>query len=402
MAVGKLIVSPETIRGFPSAGYEDSKLFVGCFIRESEKHRTHSVNGPEPFWKNSLDVTVPEGENYLNIELVNESPSNGGIVATAKVALNQVYSQGNESKWVQLNSNQGRSYGELKLNLTFNGTSSVSSVTSSFGDMNLAGGQHASYQQTTSHSYSTSHSQSDSRQSSFSSLGPSNPIPQNYGSGAPPPFTPPAAVSYPEKSGNNSMPGSNNSYVGTPTAGGLVGSDGVVNPETMSKGEFEEAKARGTIPTWAKYGGGALAGAAALGLAAWGTHELKEHFDEKKKKEEDEKKHSSDKKDEKPFVPPPGYLQQQQSQQPYTIHNQQHNQDHQSKQYPAPPQQHYSSDNKGDQHKKDKKDKKEKKKSKKHGGSGSDSSSSDSDSSDDERKGKKHDKHHKRRDNEWH
>jgi len=398
MAVGKLTVSPETIRGFPSAGYEDSKLFVGCFIKESEKHRTHSVNGPEPFWKNNLDVTVPEGENYLNIEVVNESPNNGGIIATAKVALNQVYSQGHESKWIPLNSNQGRSYGELKLNLTFNGTSSVSSVTSSFGDMNLAGGQHGSYQQTTTQSYSTSHSQSDSRQSSFSSLGPSNPIPQNYGSGAPPPFTPPAAVSYPEKSGNNSMPGSNNSYVGTPTAGGLVGTDGVVNPETMSKGEFEEAKARGTIPTWAKYGGGALASAAALGLAAWGTHELKEHFDEKKKKEEeDEKKH---KKDEKPFVPPTGYLQQQQPQQPYTIHNQQHNQEHQSKQYPAPPQQHVSSEHKGDHYKKDKK---EKKKSKKHGGSGSDSSSSsDSDSSDDERKGKKHDKHHKRRDNEWH
>lgn len=131
------------------------------------------------------------------------------------------------------------------------GSHSVSSVTSSFGDMNLAGGQHASYQQTTTESYSSSHSQSDSRQGSFASLGPSNPIPQNYGSGAPPPFTPPAAVSYPEKSGNNSMPGSNNSYVGTPTAGGLVGSDGVVNPESMSKGEFEEAKARGTIPTWA-------------------------------------------------------------------------------------------------------------------------------------------------------
>ena len=282
--------------------------------KESEKHRTHSVNGPEPFWKNSLDVTVPEGENFLNLEVVNESPNNGGIIATAKVALNQVYSQGHESKWVQLNSNQGRSYGELKLNLTFNGTSSVSSVTSSFGDMNLAGG-HGSYQQTTTHSYSTSHNQSDSRQSSFSSLGPSNPIPQNYGSGAPPPFTPPAAVSYPEKSGNNSMPGSNNSYVGTPTAGGLVGNDGVVSPETMSKGEFEEAKARGTIPTWAKYGGGALAGAAALGLAAWGTHELKEHFDEKKKKEEEEeKKH---KKDEKPFVPPAGYLNNSQPQQPY-------------------------------------------------------------------------------------
>lgn len=63
---------------------------------------------------------MPEGENFLNLEVVNESPNNGGIIATAKVALNQVYSQGHESKWVQLNSNQGRSYGELKLNLTFN------------------------------------------------------------------------------------------------------------------------------------------------------------------------------------------------------------------------------------------------------------------------------------------
>lgn len=67
-----------------------------------------------------LCSTVPEGENNLNIELVNESSNNGGIVATAKVALNQVYNLGNESKWVQLNSNNGRSYGELKLNLTFN------------------------------------------------------------------------------------------------------------------------------------------------------------------------------------------------------------------------------------------------------------------------------------------
>lgn len=84
--------------------------------------------------------TVPEGENYLNIELVNESPNNGGIVATAKVALNQVYSQGNESKWIQLNSNQGRSYGELKLNLTFN--VSVAFETSANQSTNMISIQH--------------------------------------------------------------------------------------------------------------------------------------------------------------------------------------------------------------------------------------------------------------------
>jgi hypothetical protein len=126
--------------------------------------------------------------------------------------------------------------------------------------MNLAGGQHVSYQQTTAHSQTTSHhSQSDSRQGSFASLGPANPIPQNYGSGSPPPFTPPAAVAYPEQSGNNTMPGSSmpgsampgSSMPGSTAAAGLVGANGVVNPETMTKGEFEEAKSRGSLPTWA-------------------------------------------------------------------------------------------------------------------------------------------------------
>lgn len=108
--------------------------------------------------------------------------------------------------------------------------------------MNLGGGQHVSYSQTTSYSHTSSHHQSESRQSSYSSLGPANPIPENYGAGSPPPFHPPAPLSYPEKGG--SMPG-------TPTAGGLVGADGIVDPQKMTEGEFEEAKARGSLPKWA-------------------------------------------------------------------------------------------------------------------------------------------------------
>lgn len=136
-------------------------------------------------------------------------------------------------------------------NIYFKGTNSVSSVTSSFGDLNLAGGQQVSYQQTTTHSQTTSHNQSESRQGSYSSLGPANPIPSNYGAGSPPPFTPPAAVSYPEKSGNNFMPGSGMPGSGFPSAGGLVADQrATVNTENMSKDEFEEAKARGAIPTW--------------------------------------------------------------------------------------------------------------------------------------------------------
>lgn len=128
--------------------------------------------------------------------------------------------------------------------------------------MNLAGGQQVAYQQTTTHSQTTSHSQSESRQGSYSSLGPANPIPSNYGSGSPPPFTPPAAVSYPEKSGNyfmpsngsmpgSGMPGSSMPGSGMPSAGGLVADQkATVNTENMSKDEFEEAKAKGSVPTW--------------------------------------------------------------------------------------------------------------------------------------------------------
>lgn len=99
--------------------------------------------------------------------------------------------------------------------------------------MNLAGGQQVSYQQSTTQTNTSHHFGSESRQSSYSSLGPANPIPENYGAGNPPPFTPPAPVSYGADSGGMPSP---------------VGSG--INTENMTKEEFEEAKARGKIPTW--------------------------------------------------------------------------------------------------------------------------------------------------------
>ncbi|KAI8376712.1 hypothetical protein EDC96DRAFT_495565 [Choanephora cucurbitarum] len=383
MTAGQLIVNPETIRGLPSK-LNGAQLFVGCFVQESEKHRTHSRSGPEIRWENTLTCNMPRNQGDLNIELVNESPNNGGIVATGKTPLADVCSRGHESKWVPLYSSSGESFGELKLNLSFKGNDSVGSVTSSFSGMDLNKSQHGGME--------------NSRQGSFASLGPANPIPQNYGVGNPPPFTPPAAVSYPGQS-NSHMPGSDVS------TGDLVDRNGVVSPEKMTPSEFEEAKAKGKLPSWAKYGG-ALAGVAALGLTAWGAHELKEHFD---KKEEEEKKHNQS--ESKPFVIPSGYLQpEKQHNQPTPQHqNQQHQtQQHQTQHYPTPPQQHVNqesfSKNKDKRDEKDEKkkmkkhEKEEKKKTKhkkKHNSSGSDSDSSDSsDSSDDE-------KHHKKKDSDW-
>lgn len=64
-------------------------------------------------------------------------------------------------------------------------------------------------------------------------------MPDNYGAGKPPPFHPPPST------GSSYYPSENKSY------NGLVGPDGVVSPDKMTEREFEEAKARGTIPTWA-------------------------------------------------------------------------------------------------------------------------------------------------------
>jgi hypothetical protein len=69
-----------------------------------------------------MNSNVSEGQDFLHLELVNESPVNGGILANGKVALNQVFSQGREQTWVPLNSTSGQAFGELKLNLYFNVT----------------------------------------------------------------------------------------------------------------------------------------------------------------------------------------------------------------------------------------------------------------------------------------
>lgn len=57
----------------------------------------------------------------MHLELINESSNNGGILATGKASLKQVFEQGRESQWTQLKStSSGEPFGELKLNLTFN------------------------------------------------------------------------------------------------------------------------------------------------------------------------------------------------------------------------------------------------------------------------------------------
>lgn len=64
---------------------------------------------------------MSEGQKVLTVELVNESPNRGGLLAYGKVELDQVFNQGTASKWVALTSAaNGQPFGELKLDLSFN------------------------------------------------------------------------------------------------------------------------------------------------------------------------------------------------------------------------------------------------------------------------------------------
>jgi hypothetical protein len=134
-----------------------------------------------------------------------------------------------------------------------------------------------------------------------------------------------------------------------------------------------------------KYGGGVLAGAAAIGLTAWGAHELKEHFDQKK--EEEEKKH---KYDQKPPMMPTMHHQPQNL--PYKIDNHQ---------YQAPPVEKYHGSDIKSEHKEKKKEKGEKKKKKKERRGSHSSSSSSSDSSSDSDSDSSHKKKNKHKDSHW-
>ncbi|KAI8887398.1 hypothetical protein K501DRAFT_330627 [Backusella circina FSU 941] len=269
MAVGTLTIAPVSLRGLPS-GLSGARFFVGCFVNPNDKHRTHSNEGPEPQWKDELTCNVSENDHFLALELVDENSSTG-LVAHSEVALDKVFKQGKDSNYVQFKNSLNEPFCEILVNLFFSGTNTVGSVSSSFGEMKVHGNEHISYS-SSSFSQTTTYHNTPSHQSSMSSLGPAQPVPENYGGGAPPPFNPPPY---------SQNPVSDLSESGTRMPGGSKDQQ-IDYSKIMTREEFEKRKEKGSIPKWAVYVGAAVA----LGVGIYAAHEYKEHHEKQKKEEE--------------------------------------------------------------------------------------------------------------------
>ncbi|KAG0164017.1 hypothetical protein DFQ28_010930 [Apophysomyces sp. BC1034] len=262
MPAGKLQVTAVTLRGLAENGLAESMTFLGCFVSPSEKHRTRSAAGPEPQWNQTLHCTVPEGESALHVEVVNEDPGRPGILGGGSVDLAPVFAQGRAEQWVAINTPHGQPLGHAYLNLTFAREGGAESpVYAGAGAPPPVYNGPPGYPQ---EKQAPPHY--PERGQSYSSLGPEQPLPPNYGSGTPPPFSPPAPVAY----------GQPQSPIGS------TGSPYTPNPEQSPE------KQKKKVPEWMKYGGAALAGAAAVGLGTWVAHEVKEHNEEEAEREAQE------------------------------------------------------------------------------------------------------------------
>ncbi|ORZ22337.1 hypothetical protein BCR42DRAFT_405972 [Absidia repens] len=236
MTIGNLQVTAVTIRGLAENGIHNVNAFLGCYIDVSDKHRTQTQQGPEPQWNQSLSLSIPESKTTLYLEVVNENPSDAGVIGRGSYDFSPVVYQNVrlDDIWVPIYS-------------TNNGTSTVGHVLIRLDKQHTQ--QQQQHQQQGSGgppAYSGSFGSNDypqekqqpptyDRQSSFASLGPDQPLPENYGTGNPPPFTPPATSS-------NNPPAYPTSSYSPPQAGGYA-MPGASQPEqTSQQGQKEKEK----------------------------------------------------------------------------------------------------------------------------------------------------------------
>ncbi|ORY98466.1 hypothetical protein BCR43DRAFT_522599 [Syncephalastrum racemosum] len=248
MPQGRLLVTAVTVRGLSEAGFAESNTFLGCFVQQHDKKRTRSEQGPEPQWNQLLCCDIPsEDADTLYVEIVNEDPRRPGILGGGRVDLKSVFEEGHAEEWVSVVGQSGDIICQALVNIAFQNQD----------DEPPAYGA-------SPYGYPPPPEKDDEpgQQRSFSSLGPGQPMPANYGEGQPPPFQPQGAE------------------------GGMVSAESGAYSQEEQEIETEDGEKK-KVPSWVKYGGYALAGAAAIGLGAWAIHEIKEHYEEKKEEEED-------------------------------------------------------------------------------------------------------------------
>ncbi|KAI8092894.1 uncharacterized protein BX664DRAFT_371716 [Halteromyces radiatus] len=274
MTIGNLQVTAVTIRGLAENGLNNINAFLGCYIVSTDKHRTQSQRGPEPQWNQTLTIPIPEGHNELHLEIINENPSDSGVIGVGRFDLTPViYQNQREEVWIPIHptNNNASTLGHLLIRIEkqhYQPSSDYPPPPPNYSG-SFASNEYPQEKQHHQQQQPPAFGQPD-RQSSFASLGPEQPIPDNYGAGNPPPFTPPATSS-------NDPPAYPSAY--PPSYPQHNQQQGFQMPGTSQPDKASQDQDKST--DWKKYGGIALGAAGALGLGAFVAHEIKEHKEEK-------------------------------------------------------------------------------------------------------------------------
>ncbi|GAA5811411.1 hypothetical protein MFLAVUS_004848 [Mucor flavus] len=291
MPAGKLSVSPLTIHGLDQNGFPNSHTFIGCYVSQSEKQRTNSAPGPQPQFKDTLSYNVTETSETLFLDVINEDPSHPGVIGSGQLSLKSVLDTGKFEDWVPLQSSTGGHLGHLFMKLSFSPS-----------------GQEPNPYGVPSPT-STPTPSSDTRDVSTLET-----------SGQPAPaYNPNASLSTLEISGqpapaynpNANLSTLETSGVPQPAYGGAASS---FSPSTPVAGTPPVAtepvkKPKKEVPEWMKYGGAALAGAAAVGLGSWAVNALgsdeEEEEEEAKQKAHEAQQQQQSMMSEGAYAPPP-------------------------------------------------------------------------------------------------
>ncbi|KAG2236605.1 hypothetical protein BDF21DRAFT_453015 [Thamnidium elegans] len=277
MPAGKLSVSPLTIHGLDQNGFPNSHTFIGCYVSQSEKQRTNSAPGPQPQFKDTLSYNVTETSETLFLDVINEDPSHPGVIGSGQLSLKSVLDTGRFEDWVPLQSSTGGHLGHLYMKLSF---SSSEQEPNPYGVPSPTG---------------TPTPSSDTRDISTLET-----------SGQPAPaYNPNASLSTLETSGvpQPAYNGAASSFSpSTPVAGAPIAGTPPVATEPVKKPKKE-------VPEWMKYGGAALAGAAAVGLGTWavnalGSDDEEEQDEEAKQKAQEAQQQQQSMMSEGTYAPP--------------------------------------------------------------------------------------------------
>ncbi|KAH8553111.1 C2 domain-containing protein [Umbelopsis sp. PMI_123] len=288
MQISRLAVHCVEARGLAETGvFDNMDPFIGCYIVPSDKHRTrnHKDGGSEPQWNETLYVDVPAGENTLYVEVFDEDPRSASIIGEVTIELSEITISDQLEKRFPIRRINGNQVGEVHLVLNMEGSirslgypppppdfenQQYQTEPPQYNRPNTGYPQEENPSYGLPPAYDGPSTRPDEKQ--YNNLGPQVPMPLNYGSGNPPPFSPPPPQQY-------NAPGFPLQWSDSPYSyGGQAESQASSTVYQSPESQTSTGKQPGEpVPDWMKMGGAALAGAAAVGLGTWIVGEVKEH-----------------------------------------------------------------------------------------------------------------------------